>query len=107
MARLVTDDFSATAIQAMELSDDAVAVTIGLTTSNYAIPASSEIVRIALSEDSFIRFGGSGVTVSSSNGHYFPKGVEVLVVPRPPVAATHIAVIAVDTAGVGSITSGA
>jgi hypothetical protein len=108
MARLINDDFNSAAIQAMELMDDAVAVTIGLTTSSYALPSSAELVRVALSEDSFIRFGLSGVTVSSSNGHYFPKGVEVLVVPHPPFAATHVAVIAAaGTTGFGSITSGA
>lgn len=105
MARLLTDDFASASIQAMELKDDAIPVTVGVASSSYAFTASSELVRIALSVDSYIRFGDSGVTVSSANGHYFPKGVEALVVPRAPIVATHVAVIAVGTAGVGTITS--
>ncbi len=108
MPRLLTDDFSATGIQAVELNDDAVEITIGVASSSYAIPADGELLRIALSEDSFIRFGDSGVTVSAANGHYFPKGVEILVVPHAPVNdVTHFAVISGDgvATGYGSITS--
>ena len=104
MARLPIDDYAGNSIQAIELRDDVVTLTVSGSSSAYALPSSSEVVRVAVSVDSYIRFGMSGVTVSSSNGHYFPKGVEVLVVPREP-SATHLAVIAAGSAGVGTLTS--
>ena len=89
-------------IQAISL-DTAETVTIGLTSSNYSL-SGFDLVRVALSEDSWVRFvEGSGGTVSPSNGHYFPKGVEVLVVPR--LIEPYMAVIAADgTTGFGSLT---
>lgn len=90
-------------IQAIGL-DTVVTVTIGLTSSNYSL-STFDLVRVALSEDCWIRFvDGAGGTVSASNGHYFPKGVEVLVVP-PELRSPYLAVIAADgQTGFGSLT---
>lgn len=108
MARLLLDTHSAQPIQAIEL-DGVVTVTIGLASSNYGLDG-VDLVRVALSEDCWIRFvTGSGGTVSPSNGHYFPKGVEVLVVPRKPgqqSSDTHLAIISANgNTGFGSLTA--
>lgn len=101
--KLLTDQNSH-AIQAIELADDCVAIAVGLSSSADAIPANAELIRIGLDTDAYIRFGTSGVTVTTSNGHFFPKGVEVLVVPEE---ATHIANISADgsTTGNGTMAS--
>ncbi len=91
-------DINATPMQMAELADDATAVTVGLTSSVVAIPSGAEAVRVALSVDSSIRFGLVSTTVTTSNGHYFPKGVEPFVVPN---GATHIAVISYDGSSTG------
>ena len=97
-------DSNGSAIQAVELVDDATAIAVGLSSSADAIPTGARMIRIGLDVDSYIRFGTSGVTVSATNGHYFPKGVEVLVVPRD---ATHLANISADgaTTGAGTMAS--
>lgn len=107
MARLLTDDFAAAPIQAIEL-DAPVTVTIALTSMNYGLDGVA-LVRVALSEDCWILFGTGSFTVSASTGHYFPKGVEVLVVPRKPgqqSSNTHMAVISANgNTGFGSLTA--
>jgi hypothetical protein len=97
-------DVNGSPIQAVELADDAVAIGVALSSSADAIPAGAKLIRIGLDTDAYIRFGTSGVSVTVSNGHYFPKGVEVLVVPR---GATHLANISADgsTTGAGTMAS--
>ncbi len=91
--KLLTDQNSIP-IQAPELNDDAVAIGVALTSSADAIPTGAELIRIGIEVDCYIRFGTSGVTVTTSNGHFFPKGVEILVVPEK---ATHMANIGLET----------
>jgi hypothetical protein len=96
--KLATDSNSHP-IQAIELSDDAVAIAVGTSTSNDAIPTDAELIRIGLDVDAYIRFGASGVTVTTTNGHFFPKGIEIFVVP---IGATHVANISADGASTGN-----
>jgi len=104
MPRLLTDTFASAPIQAIELGQETT-VAIGVASSNYDL-TDVRLVRVALSNDSWIQFGTSGVTVSASTGHYFPKGVEVLVVPHRPNQEMFMAVISADgTTGFGSLTS--
>lgn len=92
--RLLTDQ-NAAPIQAVELSDDAVAISVGVASSADNLPSGAEMIRIGLDVDSYIRFAS---TVTTSNGHYFPKGVEILVVPE---LATQLAVISADGSSTG------
>lgn len=89
-------------IPAIEVADDCVQVTFTGSSSATALPSGAKMVRIGLDEDAWIRFGTSGATVAATNGHFFPKGVEVFVVPE---GATHVAVISNGTNGNGTIGS--
>jgi hypothetical protein len=105
--RLLHDTFAASPIQAIELGTP-VTVAIGNTSSNYALDG-VKLVRVSLSEDCWIRFvEGAAGTVSPANGHFFPKGVEVFVVPQKPgqqTTNTHMAIIsAAGNTGHGSLT---
>lgn len=106
MARLLLDANSAP-IQAIEL-DGSVPVTIGLASSNYGLDF-VDLVRVALSEDCWIEFGTGSFVTSSATGSYFPKGVEVFVVPRKPdqqSTNTHISIISANgNTGFGSLTA--
>lgn len=93
--KLLTDQNSH-AIQAVELGDDAVAIAVGLSSSADTIPAGAELIRIGIDVDCYIRFAS---TVTTSNGHYFPKGVEILVVPE---GATQLANISADGSSTGN-----
>lgn len=102
--KLLIDQNSA-AIQAIELSDDCIPIAVGLTSSADAVPTGAKLVRIGIDTDCYIRWGSSAaVTVSTTNGHFFPRGVEVLVVPK---GVTHIANISADgvQTGTGTIAS--
>lgn len=96
--KLLTD-VNAHPIQAPELADDAVAIAVGTSTSADAVPTGATLIRIGLDTACYIRFGTSGVTVTTSNGHYFPAGVEILVVPED---ATHMANISADGSATGA-----
>jgi hypothetical protein len=93
------NDANANVVQAIELADDAVAIAVGTGTSTDVLPTGAEIVRIGIDVDCYIKFGDASVTVTLSNGHYFPKGVEVLVVPE---AATHMANLSADGSSTGN-----
>ena len=71
-------DANANVIQAVELADDAVAIAVGTSSSADTIPTGAKLIRIGIDVDCYIRFAA---TVTTSNGHFFPKGVEILVVP--------------------------
>lgn len=75
-------------IQALALASNANAA-IGLSSVTIAIPANTDIVRIAATAGCRIKFGPSSVTASVVDT-VFPIGVEVF---KVPAGATHLAVI--------------
>ena len=95
-------DADALPIQAVALADNRSTVSISGSSSAVALPSgvtAGRIIRLALDTDSYIRFGTGATTVSSSTGHLFPAGVEVLVVPKD---CTHVAFIAADGSSTGA-----
>lgn len=95
-------DLNSQAIQVLELGVTSTD-TVTNTTANTALPTLAgvnDVVRISLNIDTYIAFGTSGVTATSSS-HLFPVGVEYVTVPK---GATHIAYLAVGIAGRISIT---
>jgi len=93
--KLLTD-VNSVPIQAVEMADDAVAIAVGTSSSADALPTGSELIRIGIDVDCYIRFAA---TVTTSNGHFFPKGVEILVVPQ---SATQLANISADGSSTGN-----
>jgi len=93
--KLLTDA-NAHPIQAVELADDAVAIAVGTSSSADTIPTGAVLIRIGIDVDCYIKFGAA---VTTSNGHFFPKGVEVLVVPE---GATQLANISADGSSTGN-----
>ena len=89
-------DSNGVGIQAVELADDAVAIAVATSSSADNIPTGATLIRYGVDVDCYIRFAA---TVTTSNGHFFPKGVEVLVVPE---GATQVAVISADGSSTGN-----
>jgi len=89
-------DANANVIQAVELADDAVAIAVGTSSSADTIPTGAKLIRIGIDVDCYIRFAA---TVTTSNGHFFPKGVEILVVPE---GVTQLANISADGSSTGN-----
>lgn len=73
-------------------------VAISGTSARVAIPAGSEVIRVAANGNCYIAFGNSSV-VATANDMLFPVGSELFVIPP---AATHVAVIQ-DGAATGSV----
>ncbi len=96
--KLVTDA-NGTAIQAVELADDAVAIAVGTSSTRDVIPAGARLIRIGIDVDCYIKFGDNTVTATTSNGHFFPKGVEILMVP---LGITDMANISSDGSSTGN-----
>lgn len=98
----LVQDKNSHGIQVAELADDAVAIAVGAASSADVIPSGAKIIRVGIDTDCWIKFGTSGVTVTSTNGHYFPAGVEFFVVPD---GATHLANIQHTSSGNGTMCS--
>ena len=64
---------------------------VATASANAALPTAGKVVEIASNTDCWIKFGTDGtVTVSSSTGMFFPKGVGVYAVDN---TYTHLAFI--------------
>jgi hypothetical protein len=100
-AKLVRDQ-NGSPIQALSLSPSGVATAaISSSSVSAALPAGCDIVRIAASNDCYIKFG-DGTVVAAAGDSVFPKGAELFAIPA---GTTHIAVIQLGAvAGVVSIT---
>jgi len=92
-----------TEIQVLSITTEVAKLTASGTTSSAALPtgvSSGKLMRLATTEDCYIKFGGSGVTATATDT-LFPAGVEIL---QCPTGATYIAVIQVSTGGPVTVT---
>ena len=64
-------------------------VSIGASATSAALPSDCDVVRVAASNDCYIRFGLTGLAAVATDS-VFPKGVELFSVPA---GATHFSVI--------------
>lgn len=75
-------------------------VAIGAASARVELPAGSQVIRIAVTNDCHMEIGLIGV-VASGASIFMPKGSEVV---RVPNGATHVAFIQLSVAGVASVT---
>lgn len=89
------------AVQALSPNMSTLAVgSVASTTSNAALPAAAQLVRIAASTDCYIKFGTSNSVTATTSDMLFPTGAEVFVLDP---SWTYVAFIRVSTDGVISI----
>jgi len=60
------------------------------TTDSSALPTGATIIEIASNTDCWLAFGGSTITVSNSNGFFFPKGAAVYAVDEDQTYIAYI-----------------
>jgi hypothetical protein len=93
-------DADSQAIQILGLDERSALSATTPTQSRAALPSNCEVVRICLNVDAYILFGNSSVaTTGSADGHMVTAGVEYFRIKDE----THVSVLAVSDAGVGTI----
>ena len=94
---LLPRDKDSQSVQTLSL-DASKTLAIAIATGNVALPAGTEIIRVANKVDMYMRFGTSSVVATTTDDALVPAGVEIF---RLPTNVTHVAVISSDGATTG------
>lgn len=98
MKPVLPRDWNSEALQVVAPTGVHVKMTAGPGSTSQPFPVNEKgggVVRVAATENCYIKFGDSGVT-ATANDVLFPAGVEYFSIPP---GTTHVACIQVDTVG--------